>query len=263
MDHVDVGGRRIAFRRAGTGPPVLLVHGAMADSRDWHHQLEAFAPTFTTIAWDAPGCGGSADLPAGHDLDQLVEDLDGFRRALRITGAHVIGHSLGSILSIAFQARHPDAVRSLVLASAYAGWAGSLPPSEVDRRVTLALADLDRPAADAARDMVATLLPADAPAALVDEQVAMVSQARPATTRAMVERFARVDLRPALPGITAPTLLLYGRDDVRAPPWVADALHAAIPGSRLVLLPGVGHSGHVQAPDQWNRVVLEFLDGQS
>ena len=90
----------------------------------------------------------------------------------------------------------------------------------------------------------------------------MVSQARPATTRALVTYIAPVDLRPALPRIEVPTLLLYGDADVRAPGAVADALHSQIHGSLLVRLPGIGHCGHVQAPDQWNRAVLEFLRGQ-
>ena len=64
MDRVDVNGRRIAFRAAGTGPPVLLLHGAQADSRDWQYQFDAFAPYFTTVAWDAPG-RGQPPAPAG------------------------------------------------------------------------------------------------------------------------------------------------------------------------------------------------------
>lgn len=260
VHRVEVNGRSIAFRRAGTGPPVVLLHGGQSDSRDWHYQIDAFAPSFTTIAWDAPGCGRSADLPSpGYGLDDLVDDLDGFLRALGLGRAHIVGLSLGSILAIAFQDRHPSAVRSLVLASAYAGWAGSLPPAEVRRRTELVLRDVDRPGIEAARDLVPTLLPADAPRWLVDEQIDMISQSRPATTRTMVTTIAGADLRPLLSGIRAPTLLLYGQSDVRAPEPVAHALHAGIPGSRLIFLPGAGHCGHVQQPGPWNRAVLDFL----
>ena len=264
MDHLDVNGLHIAFRRTGSGPPILLLHGAMADSRDWSHQLDAFSDAFTVIAWDAPGCGGSDDIPApGYNLDHLVDDLAGFISALRLTRPHVVGLSLGSILAIALHARHPMVARSLVLASAYAGWAGSLPSTEVHRRTQLALRDLDRPADEAARDFVRTLLPANAPQRLVDEQLAMITQARPATTRFLLSQIAAVDLRPVLSHIEVPTLLLYGAADVRAPAAVADALHAQIPGSLLIQLPDIGHCGHVQAPDQWNSAVLNFLRSQS
>ena len=75
----------------------------------------------------------------------------------------------------------------------------------------------------------------------------------------MLTHIAQVDLRPVLPRIGVPTLLLYGDADVRASPSVANALHAQIPGSLLVQLAGVGHCGHVQAPEQWNRAVVDFL----
>jgi pimeloyl-ACP methyl ester carboxylesterase len=78
----------------------------------------------------------------------------------------------------------------------------------------------------------------------------------------MLTHVAPVDLRPVLSRIDVPTLLLYGDADVRAPTAVADALHAHIPGSLLVRLAGVGHCGHVQAPEQWNRAVLDFLHAQ-
>jgi pimeloyl-ACP methyl ester carboxylesterase len=263
MDRIDVDGLPIAFRRTGNGPPLLLLHGAFCDSRDWRRQLDAFAAEFTVIAWDAPGCGESADLPSSdYGLDNLIDTLAGFIRALRLQRPHVLGLSLGSILAIALQAGHPGVVRSLVLASAYAGWAGSLPPAEVQRRIRLTLRDLNRPADQVAREFVATLLPADAPQRDVDEQIEMITQARPATTRAMLTHVAPVDLRPVLSRIDVPTLLLYGDADVRAPTAVADALHAHIPGSLLVRLAGVGHCGHVQAPEQWNRAVLDFLHAQ-
>ncbi len=108
------------------------MHGAFCDSRDWRRQLDAFAAEFTVIAWDAPGCGESADLPSpDYGLDNLIGTLAGFIRTLHLQRTHVLGLSLGSVLAIALHASHPSAVRSLVLASAYAGWAGSLPPAEV------------------------------------------------------------------------------------------------------------------------------------
>jgi len=164
MDCVHVGGLGVAFRRVGSGPYLLLLHGAMCDSRDWRRQLNDFAAEFTVIAWDAPGCGDSDDLPSPeYGLDDLIDTLAEFIRALRLDHPHILGLSLGSIWAIALQARYPNCARSLTLASAYAGWAGSLPPSEVQRRIRLTLQDLERPADEAAREFVATLLPVDAP----------------------------------------------------------------------------------------------------
>lgn len=65
MDRVHVPVQTIAFRRTGAGLPLLLLHGLMADSGDWSHQFEVFPADFTVIAWDAPGCGQSDDVPMG------------------------------------------------------------------------------------------------------------------------------------------------------------------------------------------------------
>jgi pimeloyl-ACP methyl ester carboxylesterase len=71
---------------------------------------------------------------------------------------------------------------------------------------------------------------------------------------------AEADLRDVLPLIDVPTLLLYGDQDVRAPRAVAEALLASIPGSRLVVMPGVGHASSVEAPDRFCAEVRTFLN---
>lgn len=261
MDAVVVDGLRITYRSAGEGTPLLLIHGGLCDSRDWTRQLDSLTAEHTVVAWDAPGHGGSDDLPDGFDVNDLADTLAGFVDALGLGRAHVLGLSLGSMIAIAFHDRHPDLVRSLVLASAYAGWGGSLPPDEVQRRVAAAWRDADRPIEEVAREFVKTLFPPGAPAALVEQQMMMIQESRPATTRAVLTTIATVDLRSALPRIDVPTLLLYGDADVRSPAPVADALHAQIAGSVLVRLPGVGHCGHLQAPELWDAEVLGFLRG--
>ena len=78
--------------------------------------------------------------------------------------------------------------------------------------------------------------------------------------RQMLHAIAEADLRPVLPMIDVPTLLLYGAEDARSPLPVAEAMHQAIRGSELVVLPGVGHMSNLEAPDRFNAVVRGFLD---
>ena len=87
-----------------------------------------------------------------------------------------------------------------------------------------------------------------------------MQDARPAGMRTMSRAFAEADLRDVLPGIRVPTLLLYGDVDRRSPQGaVAAELHRGIPGSRLVVMPGVGHAANMEAPDRFNAEVREFL----
>ena len=75
----------------------------------------------------------------------------------------------------------------------------------------------------------------------------------------MLTAFASADLRAVLPAISVPTLLIYGAEDVRAPRGVAKALHAAIPGSRLMLVPAAGHDVNLEAPEEYDAAVRGFL----
>jgi pimeloyl-ACP methyl ester carboxylesterase len=96
------------------------------------------------------------------------------------------------------------------------------------------------------------------PAESVAEFGSSMMTFHPAGFRAMARASAE-DLREALPQTGVPTLLLYGGADVRAPVTVAEDLHAAIPGSRLVVLPHVGHVCNVEASEEFNEAVRTFL----
>ena len=100
---------------------------------------------------------------------------------------------------------------------------------------------------------------ASAPAELVEEFAASMREFHPVGLRANVRAFAAADLRGVLPRVTVPTLLLYGDQDVRAPANVAHDIHAGIPGSKLVLIPGAGHACNIDAPERFNAEVRAFL----
>lgn len=263
VELVDIGGRMVAYRRAGEGPPLVLLHGGWSDGRAWRPQLAGLGGGFDVIAWDAPGCGGSDDHSgqvALADYADAVADLIG---ALGLERAHLCGLSFGGGLAIAVYQRHPQLVRSLVLAGAYAGWKGSLPPDEVEARLRRVRAEVDRPPAEWMDGYLPGFFSGPVPPEVIELVRTMMLESRPAGLLAMLSAFADADLSEVLPTIVVPTLLLYGERDARAPLPVAEALHAAIPGSKLVVLPGVGHDINLEAPDAFNAEVRRFLDSVS
>jgi pimeloyl-ACP methyl ester carboxylesterase len=260
MDNVEVNGLRVAYRRAGSGPALVCVHGGLGDSRDWRRQLEGLGDEFTVLAWDAPGCGGSDDPPESFRLPEYADCLAGFVAALGLERPHVCGLSFGGGLALELYRRHPGVPRSLVLASAYAGWAGSLPPEVVRERVERAMREAELPPEQWVRGYLPGLFTSSAPPELLEEAAAIMLDVRPAGMRAMARGFAEADLRDVLGGIEVPTLLLYGDADRRSPVGaVAAELHRRIPGSSLAVLPGVGHAANMEAPDRFNAEVREFL----
>ena len=217
FESVELEAGRVAFRRRGDGPPLVLLHGAMGDSRDWRPQLDSLSDAFTVVAWDAPGCGGSFDPPPDYGLDGFADCLAAFVEALGLERPHVLGLSFGSGLALELFHRHPELPRSLLLVSAYAGWAGSLGREVAEQRRESFLRDAERPIEEVVRDFSTTLFTDSVPAEVVDEVVEVMLDARPAGLRAMGNAFADADLRDVLPLVDVPTLLLYGDADMRSP----------------------------------------------
>ncbi len=259
VGEVQVDGLRIAYRRAGAGPALVLLHGAFSDSREWRRQLEGLSDEFTVIAWDAPGFGQSSDPPASFRALDYARCLAGFIHSLRLQRPHLVGLSFGAVLALEFFRDYPTIPRCLVLASAYAGWAGSLPPEVVEQRLERTLRELDVPSMRWVPQFVREIFTESAPPGLIDEAIAIASEFHPAGMRTVAHAFARADLREVLPRIHVPTLLLYGDADQRSPLNVAEDLHARIPASKMVVLPGVGHQCNVEAPERFNAEVRNFI----
>ena len=237
----------------------MLLHGAMGDSREWHLQLDGLADDLTVVAWDAPGCGGSFDPPGDFGLEGYADSLAAFISCLGLDTPHVMGLSFGSALALELFRRHPALVRSLVLLSAYAGWAGSLGREEAERRRQWGQSVADLPPRQVAADFAATLFTHEVPPNIVEAELEVMTDFRPAGVRAMANALADADLREVLPTIDVPTLLVHGDADRRAPLKVAQELHDRIPGSKLVVVPGSGHMVTLEAPELVNDEVRGFL----
>jgi pimeloyl-ACP methyl ester carboxylesterase len=250
---------RIAYATAGDGPPLVLLHGGWADHRIWRRQLDGLGAGFAVAAWDAPGCGASFDPPTDWRMPDYADCLAAWLEGAGIERPHVLGLSWGGTLALELYRRHPQIAASLVLAGAYAGWAGSLSRDVVAERLERALAELERPPEEWVASYVPGFLTAEAPAGLAEEIEAIMGDLHPAGTRTMLQAMAEADVRDVLPRIQVPTLLLYGELDARSPLSIAEELHARIPSSQLVVLPGVGHLASAEQPDEFNAAVREFL----
>src|SRR5918996_900536 len=140
MGIVEVEGLRIAYERAGDGPPLVLLNGYVGDGPTaWRRQIEGLCDEFTVVAWDALGSGRSSDPPEAFGMTGYADCLAGFIDSLGLEKPHVAGLSFGGALALAFYHRHPAIPMTLILASAYAGWAGSLPAEVAEQRLQQAL----------------------------------------------------------------------------------------------------------------------------
>ena len=261
MDTVEIDGLRVAYLREGEGPPLVLLHGGFGfDSRSWRRQFDALSDKFTVVAWDAPGFGQSSDPPSTFRLPDYADCLARFVNAVDLTTPHVLGLSFGAALALELYRRHPHIPRTLVLAGAYAGWAGSLPPEVVGQRLAQAEREENVPPEEWVPRYVPGMLTEAAPQEMVDEVAALMCDVHPAGNVTALRGMAEADLSDVLSRIEVPTLLLYGEADKRSPVAVGEGLHARIPNSTLVILPGVGHLSNFEAAHRFNHEIRTFLD---
>jgi pimeloyl-ACP methyl ester carboxylesterase len=258
MPMIDVNGFGIGYDRAGDGAALVLVHGAASDARMWQPQLAGLADELTVVAWDEPGAGRSSDLPPeDFGLAGVADTLAGLIEALELAPAHVGGLSWGGVVALELYRRRPDLVGSLILCDSYAGWKGSLPAAEIEARLVALRGQLEAPGEFEAK--LAGLFAPDPSPEVVAQMERVMADARPETMRKNSETIAAADLRDVLPEISVPTLLIWGRQDLRSPPEsVARQFHEAIPDSRLVLIADAGHVSNLERPVLFNKAVRDF-----
>lgn len=247
-------GGQLAYELSGAGTPVVLIHGFSLDMRSWDRQAAALALEHTVLRYDVRGFGASSRPTGPYDH---ADDLAGLLAALQVPAAHLVGLSLGANIALACAVRHPQLVRSLVLASSgLAGhpWTEPRPPdaaaeyarqhgTEAARAFWLGHA-LFAPVRD--HDEARTELEA----MVRDYSGWHWENVNPAAA------FSEV---AALPGIAAPTLVVSGSRDIAGYQAIARTLASTIPGARLLVIPDAGHMLTMEASGPFNAALLDFI----
>ncbi len=249
----------VGIEEAGTGVPVILLHGFPHDRSLWSAQLAAPPAGARLIAVDLPGFGES-ESAAVPSLDAWADWLAAVLDALTLEQAVIGGLSMGGYLAFAFWRRHPTRVTGLILSDTKAG------------------ADSDE--ARVKRVAMQGMALASGPGAIADAMLpGMVGkttrETRPqavAYLDAMMRRASvggihdgldalrnRVDSTPTLATITVPTLILCGDEDTLTPLKESEAMHADIPDSQLGVIPGAGHASCVEHPAAFTALLSSFI----
>jgi len=258
------GDLRLAYREAGRGAPIVLLHGIGSSSLTWDRQFEGLSPAYRVIAWDAPGYGGSSILSAGDPLpppriDDYADALAGLFGELEIGSAHVVGHSMGGAIAAVFAFRHSSRVRGLVLADSTRG-GGVRPDKERKASLENRLRALDELGpAGMARARAPRLVSTKASADLVGRIEAVMAEVRPEGYRQAAGMLSDANVTKALRRLRAPTLVLCGEEDEITPIAESRAILDLLPNGRLKLIPDAGHAGHQEKPTAYNGEILAFL----
>jgi 4,5:9,10-diseco-3-hydroxy-5,9,17-trioxoandrosta-1(10),2-diene-4-oate hydrolase len=265
---ITVGGYRVHYLRAGSGPPVVLVHGLTAHSFSWRFTVPALAPHFTVFAPDLLGIGFSDRVP-GLDCSmrasaqRMIDLLD----ALRLREFDLVGTSHGGALATIMAAEMGTRIRRLVLVAPVNPWSrtgrkrirvlSTAAGGWLFRKTFLRLTPLN--------NWVLARLYADPDHIAPGTWEGYAEALKIAGSADYLLRVVRCwhrdlpSLEPFYEKIRAPTLLVWGDSDAAVQPSSAAHVQRAIQGSKLVMMPGVGHLPYEEAPEEFNRVLLEFL----
>jgi pimeloyl-ACP methyl ester carboxylesterase len=243
-------GIEIDYQASGAGPAVLLSHGYSATRRMWDAQHAALGETHRVISWSMRGHGETespAD-PTQYSADLTVADMRALLGHVGVERAVIGGLSLGGYVSLAFYLAHPEMVRALVICDSGPGY-----------RSADARAAWNQRAQERAVSLETRGLEALGKSREVRESATLHRSAQGLAHAArgmLAQEGSRVI--DGLAGITVPTLVIVGDQDQ---PFLAPCEYMAkkIPGARLEVIRGAGHSSNLDQPEAFNRVLLDFL----
>lgn len=270
MPVIEANGIRLNVRRAGEGPPLVLLHGFTGSATTWTPHLDAFASRFLVIAVDLPGHGDSGvpSGPACYRMEQCVADLLALFDRLEIAQAVLLGYSMGGRVALNLAIAAPERIRALVLESTSSGIAD---PDErlARRRSDAALADMIEQKGIAAFVEYWERLPlfssqAVLPVAIRNRERAQRLANNPhglATSLRSIGTGMMAPLHDRLGEIQIPVFLIAGELDEKYCRLGRD-MAGALPTARLVVVPDAGHAVHLEQPDTFRRLVLEFLESE-
>lgn len=247
---VNVDGLRLSVLEAGTGDPIVFVHGVVTTSNIFPKYVGAYAPDFRGIAVDLRGYGDSEKPATGFTIERFARDLIGLADALEIEKAVWVGVSMGGMILQQLALDHPERVRALVLVSTTDG---------------AMILDQDIPTIGHARDyrevskrMIVESFPAGTLPKTYQPLLERIPTWNGTVIREALTSMSQFHVHGRLSAIAVPTLIMVGAKDDVATPAIAMGIQGQIPGAQLVEF-NTGHFMMAEDPDRFRIVLGDFL----
>ena len=245
----------------GAGEAVLLAHAIGCDHRMWDGLRARLAPRYRVLAVDLRGHGRSPVPPRPYTLAGLADDARALLDRLGIARAHWVGLSMGGMVGQAFALQHPQRLGKLVIANSTSSY-GPEGPSLWAARAKL----VEQGGLAAIRDTVAQRYFSEEyrreNAAQVNAVMDRFLETPAQGYLGCCDAIGELDFSAALGRIRAPTLVIAGEADAGTPVAMSRAIAQAIPGARLAVIAGAAHLSSAEKPEEFARLVLDFLDAR-
>ena len=243
------------------GPPdapfLMFGNGLATSTAMWDEQASYFSRRWRVLRYDTRGHGSSGVSAPPYSAGQLADDVLGLLDCLGIAQVHYVGLSLGGMIGQYLAARHSDRLTSLVLCDTTMHMNRQM----WDARIACIEANGIEPQVQPSIDRWFTPSFSAAHSDIIDLLRRMIRKTSKQGYLGCAMAIRDMDLTLLTSTIGVRTLILVGRDDRSTPVGDANALHAAIPGSELVVLDHAAHLPNIEQAHQFNAVLEQFLDG--
>jgi pimeloyl-ACP methyl ester carboxylesterase len=262
MEMVRVGDIEMACEISGEGRPLVMIQGLTA-TMDWWDEglLEALSRRYRVLTFDNRGAGRTVAPDGEFSIEQFADDTAGLMDELGIESASVLGYSMGGMIAQELALRYPERVEKLILCVTFCGGSRTVVAT---REVMQKLVDRSGSVDDQVERFVGLMFTPEWIAANREtiEDFKKRYMIAPTTDHNAARQFMATltfDAYDRLPGITAPTLVVCGADDVLIPSENSRIIAGAIPGARLLAYEGSGHGFVWQRRAEFALEIEEFL----
>ncbi|ACG77685.1 hydrolase, alpha/beta fold family [Phenylobacterium zucineum HLK1] len=241
------------------GPPILLLHGLSDSAPSMRPLMEALPPHVRAIAITQRGHGDSGKPAGPYATDAFVADAAAALDALGVRRTVVYGHSMGSLVAQRFAMRHPERTAGLVLEGAFPSLSGN---AAVQAWYEAEIAPMTAPMSpEAARAFQESTLARPVPPAFLDLVTNETQKLPVHAWKAILQGMMAEDCSAELRRLQVPALIIWGDQDAFVGRGDQDVLKT-IPGSRLVVFEGAGHSPHWEDPEQVAGLIAMMMQAQ-
>lgn len=253
---------RIAAEHMGSGEAVIFLHGIGGNRSNWSEQLPAFAERgYHAIAWDARGWGDSDDYDGLLDFNDFSRDLVRLMDHFDLRSAHFVGLSMGGFILQDFYHFHPEKVKTMTLADTSVSMLQEFGEEWIEEFVSARKKPLleGKEPKDIAPGVAKALVGPDASSETVRRLADSLAALRKGNYIKAIDTVTRhlnpLDHRQ----VKVPALVIVGSADALTSPDGARHLASLIPGAEMAVIEGAGHLSNMEKPEEFNRIVLDFL----
>lgn len=265
MPHISINGASLYYEDSGAGPETIVFsHGLLWSGEMFQPQVDSLKSNHRCITFDFRGQGRSEVTRSGYDIESLYEDGVALIQALGAAPCHFAGLSMGGFVGLRLAIRHPEMLKSLILIESssdpepqenigryrmlniVARWIGLGVVADQVMGIMFGKKFLNDPTRTALKQ---------------EWRKRMVANHRIGITRAVTGVITRAGVTEQLGRITVPTLIIVGDQDIATVPAKAEQMHAGIRNSKLVTIPGAGHTSSIEEPAAVNAAIHGFLAG--